>query len=185
MFWSLAALNGMTVIGADAGNKFAETDLPEDPLFMSINDQYQRWWTKHLKKRPIPKGYVLPIQHAIQGHLESPWLWKKHINTILRNIGFKSTTHERYIYQTKVKNQQVLFLWQVDDFAVASKDPAIAKDIIARIGAKLQVPLNHLGVIANSTVLTSCKQVTISKSLAKHTSTKYWTVTRGKSVNLG
>ena len=42
MFGSLAALNGMTVIGADAGNAFAEADPPEDPIFMSIDDQYQR-----------------------------------------------------------------------------------------------------------------------------------------------
>ena len=40
MFWSLTALNGMTVIGADAGNAFAEVDPPEDPIFMSIHDQY-------------------------------------------------------------------------------------------------------------------------------------------------
>ena len=96
----------------------------------------------------IPTGYVLPVQHAIQGHPESPRLWEKHINNILQGIGFKSTTHERCIYQTKGRNQQVIFLRQVDDFAVDGKDPAIAKYIIAQIGAKLQVPLNHLGVIA-------------------------------------
>ena len=63
-FWSLVGLNGMTVIGADAGNTFTA----EDPLYMSIDDQYQHWWTVHLKKPPIPKGYVLPpVQHAIQG----------------------------------------------------------------------------------------------------------------------
>ena len=42
MFWSLAALNGMTVIGTDAGNSFAEADPLKDPLFMSIDEQYQR-----------------------------------------------------------------------------------------------------------------------------------------------
>ena len=41
MFWSLAALNGMAIIGADAGNSFAEADSPEDPIFMIIDDQYQ------------------------------------------------------------------------------------------------------------------------------------------------
>ena len=85
---------------------------------------------------------------AIQGHPESPRLWENHINNILQEIGFKSTTHKRCIYQTKIKHQQVLYLCQVDDFAVASKDPTIAKDIIAKIGNKLQVPLNYLGVIA-------------------------------------
>ena len=52
MFWSLAALNGMTVIGTDARNAFAEADPPEDPLFVSIDNQYQRWWTEHLKRPP-------------------------------------------------------------------------------------------------------------------------------------
>ena len=72
----------------------------------------------------------------------------KHINNTLQDIGFRSTTHEQCIYQTKVNHQQVLFLRQVDDFEVASKGPSIAKEIIAKIGNKLQVPLNHLGGIA-------------------------------------
>ena len=38
IFWSLAALNGMTVIGADTGNSFVEADPPKDSLFMSIDD---------------------------------------------------------------------------------------------------------------------------------------------------
>ena len=101
-----------------------------------------------MKNPPIPKGYVLLVQHAIQGHPESPCLWEKHINNILQEVGFKSTTHERCIYQTKIKNHQVLFLRQVDNFAVTSNDPSIANTDIAQIRAKLHVPLNHLGVIA-------------------------------------
>ena len=83
MFWSLAALNGMTVIGADAGNAFAEADPSEDSLYMSIDDQYKHWWTTDLKKLLILKGYVLPVQHDIQGHPESPCLWGIHVNKIL------------------------------------------------------------------------------------------------------
>ena len=83
VFWSFAALNGMTVIGADTGNAFTEADPPEDPIFISIDDQYQRWSIEHLKRPPIPKGYVLPVQHAIQDHPESSRLWEKHINNVL------------------------------------------------------------------------------------------------------
>ena len=79
---------------------------------------------------------------------QKPLSLGKHINNILQDIRFKSTTRERCIYQTKVRHHQALFLRQVDDFAVAGKDPAIAKDMIAQIRAKLQVPPNHLGVIA-------------------------------------
>lgn len=85
MFWSLAVLNGMTVIGADAGNTFTEADPPEDPLFLSIDDQYQKWRARHLKKPPIPKGYIILVQHTIQGHPESPHLWEN-ISTISYRI---------------------------------------------------------------------------------------------------
>ena len=74
-----------------------------------------------------------PLRNTYQQHPPGDWFQKY---------------HERCIYQTKIKHQRVLFLRQVDDFAVASKDPTIAKDIIAKIGNKLQVPLNYLGVIA-------------------------------------
>ena len=113
------------------------------PLMTNINGGGHNTWRSHQS----PK-YVLLVQHTIQGQPESTRLWEKHINNILQEIGFKSTTHERCIYQTKIKNYQVLFLRQVDDFAVASKDPQIAKAVIAQIWAKLQVLLNHLGVIA-------------------------------------
>ena len=55
--------------------------------------------------------------------------------------------HERCIYKATIDGEAVLFLRQVDDFAVACKNPAISKAIIAKIGAKLSVPLHQLGVI--------------------------------------
>lgn len=137
----------MTVIGADAGNAFAEAPPPKAPLYLAVDEQYQTWWTEHLGNDPIPDGYVLPVQHAIQGHPESPRLWEQHINKILIDMGFKSTTHERCIYRARYEDDEVLFLRQVDDFAVACRNPEIAKKIIAIIGAKLTVPLNQLGTI--------------------------------------
>ena len=80
MFWSLAALSWITVVGADAGNVFAEADPSEDPLFMSIDDQYQKWWTQHLKKTPVQKGYILPVQHAIQV------IWKRSLCLLLAGL---------------------------------------------------------------------------------------------------
>ena len=52
-FWILAALNGMTVIGANAGNAFAEADPSEDLIFTSIGDQYQRWWCRCWSGKPL------------------------------------------------------------------------------------------------------------------------------------
>jgi hypothetical protein len=147
IFWSLAALHGMTVLGADAGNAFAEAPPPIQPFYMAIDDQFRNWWTESLGNAPIPEGMVLPVQHAMQGHPEAPRLWEKHIVQILEKLGFQSTTHEKCIYQKTVASKKVLFLRQVDNFAVACSDPAISKEIIRQIGAQLQVPLNDLGTL--------------------------------------
>ena len=84
---------------------------------------------------PIPKGYVIPIQKALQGHPESPRLWHQHIHNILiKDEGFKCCTHEPCLYfkreeQTKTEDNPevytkktandgfVLVLRQVDDFS--------------------------------------------------------------------
>jgi hypothetical protein len=147
IFWSLAALHGMTVLGADARNAFAEAPPPVQPFYMAIDEQFRTWWTESLGRDPIPHGSVLPVKHALQGHPEAPRLWEKHIVEILDKLGFKSTTHERCIYQKTVAGEKVLFLRQVDDFAVACKDTAISKEIIQLVGAQLQVPLNDLGTL--------------------------------------
>jgi hypothetical protein len=118
IFWSLSALHGMTALGADAGNAFAEAPPPVQPFYMAIDDQFRTWWTESMGNEPIPEGYVLPVKHALQGHPKAPRLWEKHIVKILDNLGFKSTTHEKCIYQKTVKGEKVLFLRQVDDFAV-------------------------------------------------------------------
>jgi hypothetical protein len=114
---------------------------------MAIDDQFRTWWTECLGHDPIPEGHVLPVKHALQGHPEAPRLWEKHIVQILDQLGFKSTTHEKCVYQKTVNNEKVLFLRQVDDFAVACRDPAISKEIIRLVGAQLQVPLNDLGTL--------------------------------------
>jgi hypothetical protein len=147
IFWSLAALHGMTVLGADAGNAFAEAPPPIQPFYMAIDEQFRTWWTESLGNDPIPEGCVLPVKHALQGHPEAPRLWEKHIVQILAQLDFKSTTHERCIYQKTVAGHKVLFLRQVDDFAVACSDTDISKEIIRQVGAQLQVPLNDLGTL--------------------------------------
>jgi hypothetical protein len=147
LFWSLSALHGMTALGADAGNAFAEAPPPIQPFYMAIDDQFRTWWTECLGNDPIPDGFVLPVNHALQGHPEAPRLWEKHIVAILDKMGFKSTTHERCVYQKTVDGEKVLFLRQVDDFAVACRQKEISKEIIRNIGAQLQVPLNDLGIL--------------------------------------
>jgi hypothetical protein len=121
IFWSLAALYaGMKVLGAGTGNAyFSEAPPPIQPFFMAIDDQFYTWWTESLGREPILPRYVLPVKHALQGHPEAPHLWEKHIFKILDNLGFQSTMHKKCIYQKMINDEKVVFLSQLDNFAVA------------------------------------------------------------------
>jgi hypothetical protein len=86
---------------------------------------------------------VLPVLHAPQGHPEAARLWEEHVNVTLSDpeFGFKSTAHEKNIYHATIKGVYVLLCQQVDDFSIATPDPAIAQHHAhARIGQKLQLP---------------------------------------------
>ena len=157
MFYSLAALENMIILGADASNAFTEAPAPVAPLYLKINEQFRNWWTKHKGQEPIPEGWVLPMKHAIQGHPESPRLWEKYINKIVKKLHFTNTTHEQNIYTTYIWGHKVLFLQQVDDFAVACSDKDICKEVIYTIGKYLTVPLHLLVLSTSLTELTSLK----------------------------
>ncbi|MFN9980702.1 MAG: hypothetical protein ACK53Y_12330, partial [bacterium] len=119
------------------------------PLYMYIDEVFKEWWTEHLKRPPIPQGYtVVRVQNAIQGHPESPRLWERHIDKILKTIGFKATTHEPCLYHGIFNGSTALFLRQVDDFAIATTTHAIADDIISQINTSLRMPMKNLGIIA-------------------------------------
>ena len=62
----------------DVGNVFAEVLASVDSFFMIPDAQFQKWWEEELKQPPIPDRHVIPILKALQGYLESPWLWDKH-----------------------------------------------------------------------------------------------------------
>ncbi len=75
---------------------------------------------------------VMPIQHALQGHPESGALWEKHINGILMEIGFKSTTHKKSLYKARIDDTKFLLCRQVDDIAVASTNPEVSNKVISQ-----------------------------------------------------
>jgi hypothetical protein len=92
---------------------------------MRVDHVFQHWWTTHLGRPAIPYGHVLPVQRALQGHPASPRLWERHVNAILEDLGFVPTTHEPCIYRGNIDGHSVLFLRQVDDFAMAVDDPTV------------------------------------------------------------
>jgi Reverse transcriptase (RNA-dependent DNA polymerase) len=141
LFFALAAREGYKVYGGDAQDAYAHSPPPETPTFVSIDDAYTDWY-EHRFNRKLNRSHVLPVLHALQGHPESGKLWENHISAILRSppFGFKCTTHDRSIYSATIEGVKVLLLRQVDDFALACPNEALAKRIYDQIGAQLQLP---------------------------------------------
>ena len=106
---------------------------------------------------------VLPVLHALQGHPESGRLWEEHINPILSDLGFTTTTHCRTIYTATIDGEKVLLLRQVDDFALACKREELAKKIYASIGKRLQLPTEDSAPFTYLGLLTSYNGVDIAQ----------------------
>jgi hypothetical protein len=56
------------------------------------------WWTNHKGFDPLPLNAVIPVLSAMQGHPESPQLWEKHADAILRDVGLTPNTHKPCLY---------------------------------------------------------------------------------------
>jgi hypothetical protein len=71
----------------------------------------------------------------------------KHIDKILRDIGLQPTKHEPCLYAGTIDGNRILFLRQVDDFAVAAKDEHSANQLIKLINSKMRIDMKALGII--------------------------------------
>jgi hypothetical protein len=107
------------------------------------------------------------VNNTIQGHPESPRLWEKLIDSILWNIGLSPTKHEPCLYQGNINEQYTLFLWQVDDIAIAMLDEAHANDVLRCINQHLKLPIHSLGLVTMFNAY--AKRNTTLKSMQPHT----------------
>ena len=90
---------------------------------------------------------MIPVLSAMQGHPESPRLWEKHADKILRDIGLTPTIHEPCLYSGTFNNQRVLFMRQVDNFAIAAKDTTTSDLIMDLIDERLSIPIKRQGYL--------------------------------------
>ncbi len=96
----------------------------------------------------IPLYHVLPVNKALQGHPESSRLWATHMDKILcTKFHLKPTTHEVCIYRGTYKNKDILFLRQVDNFAVAAKNESTATLLINEIDSHMTIDIKDLGLL--------------------------------------
>ena len=147
LFYAIATGENMMVFGADVSNAFAEAPAPKQGFYIRPDKAFREWWENHKNRPPIPKGYVIPVKSAMQGHPESPRLWEKHADAILRECGLTPTVHEPCLYSGIVNNERVLFKRQVDDFAVAAPSEATANVLFDMIDEKLTFPLKRMGLV--------------------------------------
>ena len=146
LFFALCAHEGFTSLKVDATNAYANSPPPDQPTFVVIDDQYADWYlARH--GVAISRNMVLPVQHALQGHPESGALWEKLVNSVIARHGFKSTTHERSLYQGIYKGHRMLICRQVDDLAIGCVDTDAVKDLVRVICAEDGIDLRDEGVL--------------------------------------
>jgi hypothetical protein len=147
LFYALSAGENLLVFGADVSNAIAEAPPPKQGFYIRPDKAFRDWWVLHKGRPPIPEGHVIPALSAMQGHPESPRLWEKHADAILRSLGLTPTTHEPCLYSGMIDGNRVIFKRQVDDFAIATADEKTADILLDMLDDKLSIPLKRQGLL--------------------------------------
>ncbi|KAL7488574.1 hypothetical protein ACHAW6_014164 [Cyclotella cf. meneghiniana] len=148
LFYALTAAENMMCFGADVSNAFGDAPPPKQGFFIRPDTAFKEWWIAK-GREPIPKGYVIPVLAAMQGHPESPRLWEKHIDKILCvYLGFVPTVHEPCIYRGEIDGERVLFKRQVDDFILGAKSVETANKVWDLIDQQLRIPMKRQGLVS-------------------------------------
>jgi hypothetical protein len=140
-------MENLTIFGADVSNAFAEAPHSKQGFHIRLDKAFHDWWVNHIKRPPIPPGAVIPVLSAMQGHPESPRLWEKHADAILCNLGLCPTTHEPCLYSSLINGRCVLFLRQVDNFAIACEGESTANTLLDILDDALTIPLKRMGLL--------------------------------------
>ena len=139
LLYAIAAVENMMIFGADISNVFTEAPPPKQGFYIHPDCAFHEWWVTHKKRPPIPPNHVIPILSAMQGHPESPRLWEKHADSILRELGLTPTVHKPCLYSGMINGKRVIFKRQVDDFAIAAPDAKTANILLDMLDEKLTV----------------------------------------------
>ena len=102
--------------GAEVANTFGEAPSLEQDFFICPDKAFHGWWIYCKTRQTIPKLVLA----AMQEHPESPRIWEKYANKIIRGLGLKPAVHKPCLYLGIVEGECVLFKLQVDDFEIAT-----------------------------------------------------------------
>ena len=93
MFYAITAAENLLIFAADVCNAFSEAPAPRQAFYLQPDRAFCEWWEAR-RNPPIPNGYVIPVCKAMQGHPESPCLYEKLCDKMIRTHGFQPTRHE-------------------------------------------------------------------------------------------
>ncbi len=147
LFYAIAAAENLLIFGSDVSNAFAEAPPPKQEFYIRPDKSFHEWWVKHKHRPPIPPGHIIPVLSAMQGHPESLRLWEKHADAILRKLGLKPMVHEPCIYSGTVDGKRIVFMRQVDKFAIAAPNERTSDILLNMIDEKLSIPLKRQGLL--------------------------------------
>jgi hypothetical protein len=151
---ALAAFLGLLMFTADVTNAFAEADRPKQQYCMRVDDAFCNWWNKRFPQLPLPRDAVIPIDKNLQGHPEGPHQWSIHIDRILRvHFGLTPTTHAPCLYSGVLQGHCMLFLRQVDDFAIACAGKDLYVTFCDELDNYLSIPITHHGLMQHYNVV--------------------------------
>jgi hypothetical protein len=144
---ALATTLGMFLFHADVSNAFAEADRPKQMYYMRCDSVFREWWKNRHPDTPLPPDAVTPVLKNLQGHPEGPRLWGIKCHSVLIALDFTPTTHAPCLYQGTFNNEYVLFLRQVDDFAVGCRSESTYIKLCDALDKHWQVPMTRYGMM--------------------------------------
>jgi hypothetical protein len=167
MFYAIASMENLLIYGADVSNSFAEAPPPKQCFFNRPDHAFNEWWTQHKNRPPILAGHVIPILSAMQGHPKYPRLWEKQADEILCKIGLTPTVHKPCLYSGTINGNRILFMHQVDNFAIAPPEEQTSNILMDLIDDKFKIPIKRQGYLNTNNgmdVLQTCHDIKISMS---------------------
>ncbi len=148
-FYAVLAVENLLIYGANVSNAFAEAPPPKQGFCIWPDKAFLEWWvSKTDGRKPIPPSYVILVMSAMQGHPESPCLWERLIDRLLWDMEFTPTIHKPCLYSGLIDGQWVLFMRQVDDFAVAAPTEQIANRVFDMLDNCLTFPMKCMVLIS-------------------------------------
>jgi hypothetical protein len=147
LFYAVATAENLLIFGSNVCNAFAEAPPPKQGFYIRPDRAFNKWWVNFKGNPPIPPGHVIPVLSAMQGHPESPRLWEKHADAILRDLGLTPTVHKHCLYSGMINGKRVIFMRQVDDFAIAAPDQHTSDILMDLLDDKLTMPIKCRGLL--------------------------------------